>query len=98
MAAIVGISMGRHKLTGEHIEGTKSVEGTVAMIVTSFVCTFLTLQIMGAFVWYRSLLIAAIVGVAAGFTELYTRKGWDTVTVPLVAAAIISLFQFVIFA
>ena len=97
MAAIVGISSGKHKIKGKHIEGTKSVEGTAAMIITSFICTFLTLWFMKAFPWHRCFLIAAVVGVVSGFTELYTMNGWDTVSVPLAAAAIISLFQFVIY-
>ena len=37
-AALVGKRFGRRALTGAHIEGRKSVEGSLAMFATSFVC------------------------------------------------------------
>lgn len=50
MAAIIGRNFGKHKLQGKHIEGTKSVEGSVAMGATSFVCTLLVLVLMSALI------------------------------------------------
>ena len=44
-AAIVGKNWGKHKLSGPHIEGIKSVEVSVAMGITSFLCTAATLLI-----------------------------------------------------
>ena len=50
MAAIIGRNFGKNKLQGKHIEGTKSVEGSVAMGATSFVCTLLVLVLMSALI------------------------------------------------
>lgn len=61
VAAIVEKRNGKHKLQGERIEGVKSVEGSIGMVITSF----------------------------ASLTELYTKGGWDTVTVPIVSALIL---------
>ncbi len=91
VAAIVGKNRGKHKLRGKLIEGTKSVEGSIGMAVTSFLCTLPVLLTMSALPWYISLLFAAVVAPAASLTELYTKKGFDTVTVPCVAAAILCL-------
>lgn len=88
MAAIVGITWGKKKLSGKMIEGTKSVEGTVAMGITSFICTSLTMLLMSELSWYVVLPIAAVIGVIAAFTELFTKKGWDTITVPVMSLII----------
>ncbi len=85
MAAIVGIGYGKHHITGRFIEGTKSVEGTVSMAVTSFVCTAATLIFLSPFSTGKIILSSLIISVISAFTELNTKGGWDTVTVPLAA-------------
>ena len=91
VAAIVGKTRGKHKLRGKWIEGTKSIEGSVGMAVTAFLCTLPVLLTMSALPWYISLLFAVLVAPAASLTELYTRKGFDTITVPFVSALLLSL-------
>ena len=90
-AAIVGHILGRHKLSGKHIEGVKSVEGSVAMAVTSFVCTLATLLLGSGLAWYIAIAFSLVIAVVAALVELYTEKGLDTVTVPLAASVILSL-------
>jgi len=85
MAAIIGISFGKRKLTGKHIEGTKSVEGTLAMGITSFLCTGTVLTFMTELPWYIILPVILVIAPVAALTELFTKKGWDTVTVPIVS-------------
>lgn len=89
MAAIIGKLYGKHKLQGFMIEGVKSVEGTIAMGVTSFICTFISLLFVTNIMWYILLIMSLVVGVVASFTELFTIKGWDTVTVPSVSFLIL---------
>ncbi len=91
-AAIVGKNWGRHKLSGPHIEGIKSLEGTVAMGVTSFLCTALTLYLLSDMGLIALLGICAIIAPIAALVELYTKHGMDTVTVPIVASVILGLF------
>jgi len=91
VAAIVGKNIGKHKLRGRFIEGTKSVEGSVGMAITSFVCLLPVLLTMSSMPWYLSLLFALIVAPLASLTELFTKGGWDTVTVPAVSSLILSL-------
>ena len=90
MAAIVGKKFGKHPLQGRWIEGVKSVEGTVAMAITSFVCTFVSLCLMSGHAWYISLITSFIVAPIAALTELFTKKGMDTVTVPIVSSLVLS--------
>lgn len=91
VAAIVGKQRGKHKLQGKHIEGTKSVEGSVGMAITAFVCLLLVLLFMSALPWYVSVIFALAIAPVASLTELYTKGGWDTVTVPAVVSLLLCL-------
>ncbi|MBO5305843.1 MAG: hypothetical protein J6B12_03670, partial [Clostridia bacterium] len=82
VAAIVGKKMGKHKLQGKHIEGTKSIEGSVGMAITAFACLLPVLMFMSALPWYVSVIFALVIAPVASLTELFTKGGWDTVTVP----------------
>lgn len=95
MAAIIGITRGKRKLTGRHIEGTKSVEGTVTMGITSFLCVLCVLLGTSAAAWYIVLPLAIVVAIVSAFVELYTKGGWDTVTVPVCALAVLMLLLLV---
>lgn len=85
LAALVGQQFGRHRY--EVWGNRKSIEGTAAMWLASFVVTALMLTIACGPAWS----IAAIaVGVATGATLLETVAflGIDNLTVPLGSAAI----------
>lgn len=91
VAAIVGKKMGKHKLSGRYIEGTKSVEGSVGMAITACVCLLPVLLFMSALPWYVSVVFALVIAPVASLTELFTKGGWDTVTVPLAVSLILCL-------
>ena len=73
------------------IEGVKSVEGSVAMAVTSFACVLPIMLVMSPLEWYISLIFAAVTAPIASLTELFTKKGWDTISVPIASALVLSL-------
>jgi len=88
-AAIVGHKYGKHHLSGKWIEGVKSVEGTIAMGITSFVCTFVTLYFLSGFPLIQILDLCLIIAPVSAFVELYTKRGLDTITVPIAASLIL---------
>lgn len=88
-AAIVGRLFGRHKLQGRMIEGVKSVEGSAAMAVTSFACTLPVLLTMSGLAWPGCVLLALLAAPVAALTELFTKRGLDTVTVPIVSSVLL---------
>lgn len=90
-AAIVGRNFGKHKLSGKMIEGAKSLEGTVAMGVISFIFTFATLLFLSGFSLLWIFCVSLAVAPVSALVELYTKRGLDTVTVPLAASVIICL-------
>ncbi len=85
MAAIVGINFGKHHLTGRLIEGTKSMEGTVAMAVTALISVFFSLMVLSEFSLVRIIIHSVIISIISALTELNTKGGWDTVSVPVMA-------------
>lgn len=91
VAAIVGKKLGKHKLQGKMIEGVKSVEGSIGMAITSFICVLPLLLLMSHHPWYISLAFSFAIAPIASLTELFTKKGWDTVTVPIVSALVLCL-------
>ena len=88
-AAIIGRNFGKHHLSGKWIEGIKSVEGTIAMGVTSFICTFAALYFLSGFSLVQILDLCLIIAPVSAFVELYTKHGLDTITVPIAASLIL---------
>ncbi len=87
-AALVGQRFGRHKLRWRLADGKKSCEGSGGMFFVSFLAVLLSLTAGG--VSLSTAACAALLGaIAATATEAVTRKGYDTVTVPWVFAAVI---------
>lgn len=97
-AALVGKAFGRRRVIHSFIDGAKTYEGTAAMILFAGLATFFTLLIYAGKPWYTSLLISAIVAPVSGAVELFSRRGTDTLTVPISAAVLImplvQLFSF----
>ena len=87
-AALVGKKFGKRFLEGRLIEGRKSVEGTLAMFVVSFLAVFLVLILNGSLAWYAVVIISLLTSAASATVELFTRNGMDTVTCPFAAAAV----------
>lgn len=86
-AALVGRFCGRHRVAHRLIEGAKTIEGTAAMVVAGAIAAFVTLFVYGDASWWVSLLAALSLAPVAAAVELFSRRGSDTVTVPLATAA-----------
>ena len=85
-AALIGKAFGRRRVLHYLIDVGKTYEGTFAMAVFAALGIFFTLFIYGGQPWYTSLLIALVVAPLCGVIELFSRKGIDTLTVPISAA------------
>lgn len=88
-AALVGKRFGRHKLRGRHIEGTKSVEGTVAMFAVSLLSVFVILLLRGGMGVLGCVVTAYVTASVCAVVELYSLHGNDTITCPLAAMAVL---------
>ncbi|MEW6244639.1 MAG: phosphatidate cytidylyltransferase [Bacillota bacterium] len=85
-AALVGKAFGRHRILHYMIEKGKTCEGTGAMVAFAGLGIFLTLLVYARKLWYLSLMVSIIVAPVCGIVELFSRRGIDTLTVPVSAA------------
>lgn len=88
-AALVGKFLGKRFVVHRCIEGAKTYEGTSAMIIVAAMATFLSLLFYAGQPWTTALISAVVVAPACGVVELFSRKGIDTLTVPLSAASLL---------
>ncbi len=94
-AAIFGRTFGRHKTGLKAADSSKTWEGSGAMLVFSFLAGVTAMLLCGNGEWQRTVFYPLIASPFAAYTELVTKNGDDTVTVPLVTAAVISLLSFI---
>ena len=85
-AALIGKPFGKHKLRGRWIEGTKSVEGTLAMFATSFAATFFMYRHHTSLsnIWLV-ILVTFWVALICALTELFSKNGKDTFFCPMLS-------------
>ena len=88
-AALVGKRFGKHKLKLKFVDYHKSVEGSLAMFVSSLISVLLVLQIRGGIDVVVSLVVAVMASLTATLIELSTKNGLDTVTCPFGAMVVI---------
>lgn len=93
-AALVGIPFGKHKVKFKPADGKKSWEGSIAMLIVSFICGFLTLFFAQGLSLICALLFALLGAALGTVTELFSPSEYDTVTVPVVIEAVLLLLCF----
>lgn len=90
MGAIIGIPFGRHKLIGK-----RSVEGTAANLITSFICGMLFFRLYCQFSPVSAAVTALAGAVAGAAAELFSSSEADTVTVPVTVMTVLLVLSFV---
>ena len=88
-AALVGKRFGKHKITWKLADNHKSVEGCLAMFVSSAVAVFTILMIRGGVSVPVALLISGLAAFVSMIVELCTKNGLDTITCPISAMIVI---------
>lgn len=91
-ACLVGKIFGRHYIEHRLVEGKKTVEGTIAMLIVSGLAVFYATWKYTSAAWYLCLGVALLVAPICAIVELFSLRGTDTITVPFSAA--IATFAF----
>jgi phytol kinase len=92
LAALVGKREKTKVITNKLVKSTKTIEGSVAMFVSSAIVIFLVIYFMGNNpIWY-SIIISLVAGVVATLTEMWTKEGWDTLSVPIAVMIILTVW------
>ncbi len=86
VAALIGTKYGRHRILWRIADSKKTYEGSGAMLCTDFLFLMIFLLVNG-YSFLFCLPASFVTSLAATIAELSTRKGYDTVTTPLAAAA-----------
>ena len=84
-AALVGKRFGRHKIYRKGVDPRKSVEGSLAMFLTSWTAVTIVLLCRGGLPAAGYVLISAAGAAVCTLVELHTPNGMDTVTCPTAA-------------
>lgn len=92
-AALIGKYFGRHHVRLPLADSRKTWEGSASMMVTAFAAGFISMLITLPLEWYICLAFAAVAVPVAGYVELISRGGNDTVTVPAATAFILSVLS-----
>ncbi|MGN1003297.1 MAG: TSUP family transporter [Oscillospiraceae bacterium] len=90
-AALVGKRVGKHPIRLPHADPHKTWEGSAAMAVTSAVTGALTLLLVSPLPWWMCVVFSVAAAPFSAAAELYAHNGNDTVTVPVVVAAVLAL-------
>lgn len=91
-AALIGKRFGKHKvLRFKHVDHKKSWEGTAAMSIVAFAFGIASLMIIGNIPIGYCVIAVIIAAPLAAITELVTKNGYDTVTVPIVCTCTLYL-------
>ena len=87
-AALVGKKIGKRAITGRLVEGTKSLEGSLAMFAFSSLSVFGVLASNSPVPWWGMVVISLVTGLVSAVVELFTKNGMDTFTCPIAAMAV----------
>jgi len=93
-AALVGHRFGKHHVKLPLADPKKTWEGSAAMAVVSTVVGTATMLIMTSLPWHCCLTAALFTSIFGAYTELISRGGDDTVTVPVVNTAVLLALYF----
>lgn len=88
-AALVGKRFGKHHVKLRWADEKKTWEGSFGMLIVSSVVGVICMLMMTAIPWYQCLLMAVITAVFGAYTELITKNGNDTATVPVVNTVVL---------
>ncbi len=88
-AALVGIPFGKHKIRSHFTDGKKSWEGSAAMFCVSFFAGLGVLLLIRKTGLPSTLLTAGLGALFGTLTELFSPSEYDTVSVPVVIAAVL---------
>lgn len=84
-AALVGKRFGRHKITWKYADGKKSIEGSLAMFVTSAMAVACVLLAHDHLTLPAYIVIPIAGSAASTLVEMVTKDGRDTIYCPMAA-------------
>lgn len=102
LASVIGRKWGKHEIHVPWIKTKRTLEGSLAFLVSGWLLCFFAFGVFGVFLPGYSIrlslpnaMILSIVAAAIGsVVEVITPSTWDDITIPIATTAIISLLAF----
>lgn len=94
-AALAGHRFGKHHVKLPLADPKKTWEGSAAMAGVSTLVGTASMLVMTSMPWWQCLLLALAAAIPGAYTELISRGGSDTLTVPVVNTAVLLALHFV---
>lgn len=88
-AALAGHRFGKHHVKLPLADPKKTREGSAAMLAVSTAVGTVTILILTVMPWHHCLLLALAASIFGAYTELISKNGYDTVTVPVVNTVVL---------
>lgn len=95
-AAWVGRPLGKHKISLFFADHNKTWEGSAAMAIVSFLACFISLHLFSPYSTVQILLISLLTGIVSSLSEMASKGGMDTVTVPFANLMVLALISSII--
>lgn len=88
-AALVGKRFGKHKIHLKFVDGKKSMEGSGAMFLTSFISVLVVLICRDGVGIGGCVIVSLLTALVSTLAELYSKDGMDTVICPMSAMVVL---------
>lgn len=88
-AALVGKKYGKHKIKWKYTDGKKSIEGSLAMFITSVISVVIVLSYRGRLNVPAIVVISLGTAAVSTLAELCSKNGNDTVICPMSAMVVL---------
>lgn len=95
-AAWIGRPLGRHKINLPFADHKKSWEGSIAMAITAFAASLPALLALSPYPLTKAILISLIIAVISSLTEMSSKGGLNTVTVPVANAIVLWIITLIL--
>ena len=93
LAALIGIRLGKNNLNLPFVDKSKTIEGSVSMLVTSFVTCLVTLIIFMNLPTWKMVIAPLLVAISITYIEAISKEGVDNIFCPLIASIILFVFS-----
>ena len=93
LAAIIGIKFGKNKLNLSFVDESKTIEGSAAMLITSFMVCLATLIVFMHYPLWKLIVAPLLVSLSIAYVEAISKKGLDNIFCPLTASIILLMFS-----
>lgn len=94
-AALFGKKFGKRPATLPHADSHKTKEGSIAMASFAFLSGLIGMLLCKGFQWYQCVFYPLLAAPVSSVTELISKEGRDTITVPLATAIVLTILSFI---